>query len=478
MPLRSVLEGKRWIAALISLVIFVLVVVFVLWWRKYDSEIHAYSMIEGEELFLYGPYENEAQNGIPYLVYKTLPKMFPHLFPEGYNTFGFITVAGQELPLGLVKTEYDHIQWVTNNCALCHAGSVRTSQDTKPIIVPGGSSGLSRQRYAAALEAAFLHYEFTPENVVHRIKERDVLTADMEERYRKWIEHLIRRTVDHVDNIGRKRAHRPADGPGRRDAFLLIKELAYQVDQDIGTTDFPPLWQRQLRLNAKGRMVGHWDGIGQNLLGLVIGSAIADGLKPSRVQMEPMKKLTYYLLNLPAPAYPLEIDRSLASRGRQVFEAQCAQCHDPNGSRFNTVIPIEEIQTDASRLHAARRGLLLTLNLFDLFQRYPRPHWQKTNGYRAELLDGVWARAPYLHNGSVPTVYALLRREEERPKFYFRGSNVLDPAKLGFEVGSSSDEQMFFFDTSQPGNQNGGHAYGTDLSETEKSALIEYLKTL
>jgi hypothetical protein len=478
MPLRLFLRGRKWIFMIMSLLILVLVVVLVLWWRKYDSEIQAYSMTEGEELFLYGVYENEEENGIPYLVYKILPEMFPNLFPEGYDNFGFITIPRRELPLGLVKTEYDHIQWVTNNCALCHSESVRTSPDSKPIIVPGGSAGLSRQRYAAALEAAFLHYDFTPENVVHRIQERYVLTADMEQRYRKWIEHLIRRTVDHVDNIGRKRAHRPADGPGRRDALLLIKEIAYQVDWDIGTTDFPPLWQRQSRLNAKGRMVAHWDGIGRNLLGLVIGSAIADGLKPARVQMEPMKKLTYYLLNLPAPAYPLEIDRSLASRGRPVFEARCAQCHEPNGSRFNTVIPIEEIQTDASRLDAARRSLLLTLNLFDLFQRYPRPHWQKTNGYRAELLDGLWARAPYLHNGSVPTISALLHRANERPKSYFRGSNVLDPMQLGFETGSSSDEPLFFFDTSLPGNQNGGHEYGTDLSEAQKSALIEYLKTL
>jgi hypothetical protein len=55
---------------------------------------------------------------------------------------------------------------------------------------------------------------------------------------------------------------------------------------------------------------------------------------------------------------------------------------------------------------------------------------------------------------------------------------VLDPIHLGFEIGSSSDEPLFFFDTSLPGNQNGGHEYGTDLSEAEKSALIEYLKTL
>jgi len=313
---------------------------------------------------------------------------------------------------------------------------------------------------------------------VQKLKVRYGLTGDAEPRYRKWIGHVIRRTVEHVDKAGRKRFYRPVDGPGRRDAFLLIKELAYQVDRDIGTTDFPPLWQRQLRLNAQGRMVGHWDGIGQNLLGLVIGSAIADGVRPARVQMEPMKKLTYYLLNLPAPAYPLEIDQSLAPRGRQIFEARCGQCHDPKGARFNTVVPIEEIQTDPARLHAARRRLLLTLNLFDRLQRYPRPHWQKTNGYRAEALDGLWARAPYLHNGSVPTIFDLLSRAAERPNFYFRGSNVLDPAKLGFETQGNADGPLFSFDTSQPGNRNGGHEYGTDLSEEEKRALIEFLKTL
>ena len=194
--------------------------------------------------------------------------------------------------------------------------------------------------------------------------------------------------------------------------------------------------------------------------------------------MEPSKILAYYLMNLPAPTYPLEIDQSLIPRGKRTFEAKCAECHGPDGARINTVIPIDEIRTDDSRLKAVRRSLLWMLNVFDFFQRYPGAHWRKTDGYRAEVLDGIWARAPYLHNGSVPTVYDLLSEVEQRPRVFFRGSNRIDPIKLGFDNGGSSDRGLFRFDVSLLGNANVGHEYGTDLSEEEKNALIEHLKTL
>ena len=97
--------------------------------------------------------------------------------------------------------------------------------------------------------------------------------------------------------------------------------------------------------------------------------------------------------------------------------------------------------------------------------------------YAARPLYGIWAAAPYLHNGSVPTLYDLLLRPEQRPRTFVLGSRKYDPVKLGFVVDTACDRQDCLVDTTRPGNENGGHLGGTDLAEPDRMALLEYLKT-
>ena len=97
--------------------------------------------------------------------------------------------------------------------------------------------------------------------------------------------------------------------------------------------------------------------------------------------------------------------------------------------------------------------------------------------YRARPLNGFWATAPYLHNGSVPDLVELLKPAAERPATFYVGNWEFDPERLGFEW-ASPFPGAFAFDTSLPGNSNAGHDYGTDLSAEDQRALIEYLKTL
>lgn len=94
--------------------------------------------------------------------------------------------------------------------------------------------------------------------------------------------------------------------------------------------------------------------------------------------------------------------------------------------------------------------------------------------YKARPLNGIWATAPYLHNGSVPTLWALLQPVGQRPARFFVGSREFDPARVGLV----SDQGPSAFDTRLPGNANGGHLAGTTLPEADKRALLEYLKTL
>jgi|HubBroStandDraft_6_1064221.scaffolds.fasta_scaffold34315_2 hypothetical protein len=97
--------------------------------------------------------------------------------------------------------------------------------------------------------------------------------------------------------------------------------------------------------------------------------------------------------------------------------------------------------------------------------------------YAARPLYGIWAAAPYLHNGSVPTLYDLLLPPEQRAKTFALGVREYDPVKLGFVVVTSCTPQDCLVDTTQTGNGNGGHTWGTDLSEADRTALLEYLKT-
>jgi hypothetical protein len=97
--------------------------------------------------------------------------------------------------------------------------------------------------------------------------------------------------------------------------------------------------------------------------------------------------------------------------------------------------------------------------------------------YAARPLYGIWAAAPYLHNGSVPTLYHLLLPPDQRPKTFALGARDYDPVKLGFVVNANCSPQDCLVDTSETGNGNGGHLWGTDLSESDRMALLEYLKT-
>lgn len=105
--------------------------------------------------------------------------------------------------------------------------------------------------------------------------------------------------------------------------------------------------------------------------------------------------------------------------------------------------------------------------------RPPDKPIRSTQKYWAPSLAGVWARSPYLHNGSVHTMTELLSPPAARAKSFHRGSRAYDPAQMGY-----TDEGAYVLDTTTSGSSNTGHNFGTDLTDTEKGELIEYLKTL
>lgn len=212
-------------------------------------------------------------------------------------------------------------------------------------------------------------------------------------------------------------------------------------------------------------------------------------------ELEPtFRDVQAYLKSLEPPRYPFAIDAVKAGRGRTVFEKSCARCHGtygPDGRYPNKIIALDVIGTDPARARGLSDRLVAHYNASWLGAEYPVSTEKK--GYQAPPLDGLWATAPYLHNGSVPTLHALLD-SESRPRRFTRppstGFEHYDTTNVGWKFREVSADELasiarqsafqarFVVDTSRFGLGNGGHTFGDGLSEDERMDLIEYLKTL
>jgi hypothetical protein len=210
------------------------------------------------------------------------------------------------------------------------------------------------------------------------------------------------------------------------------------------------------------------------------------------------RDIQQYLMNLEPPKYPFPIDRVKSAKGELVFQDHCAKCHGTYGEKWtypNKVIPLDEIGTDPKR-HAGVTidyGVAYSESWFGkekaaLF--VDGKALRATPGYQAPPLDGIWATAPYLHNGSVPTLYGVLN-SKTRPKLFTRSFKTeeadYDKEKVGWKVTELTSpmseklpaiEQRKVYDTNKPGRSNAGHTFGDLLTEEERGQVIEYLKQL
>ena len=204
-----------------------------------------------------------------------------------------------------------------------------------------------------------------------------------------------------------------------------------------------------------------------------------------------------FLLTLEPPKYPFPIDRGLAARGGAIFSENCAKCHGtygPEGKYPSKVVPLDVIGTDRSLAEYTKPEFVKHYAASWFAQEkdpYGKPFpLQTIRGYQAPPLEGVWATAPYFHNGSVPTVYHVLN-SQARPKVFTRSFGTekedYDIDNLGLKVtllnhhldtNTPARERRKIYDTTQPGRGNSGHTFGDALTDPERRAIIEYLKTL
>ena len=449
---------------------------YVLWDNLLRAEPDTY-YASVEDHYMHGAIGLSSGNRVPYWVWKVLPEMFPEKLPGpgGWASLGLIVPEGSDLPVGFAhrKIGYDSVE---ANCALCHTAQFRRTPDSKPELILGGPAhtldleGMQRFLYGCAADP-----RFTPNNILAEINKVHKFGFVESLIYRYLIlpatkEGLLEQKVAYSWQY-----LRPQQGRGRTDTFNPTKINVFHMPDDgtIGTVDLPQVWNQKPRIG----MYLHWDGNNNNITERNYAAAMAIGATPKSVIQSSFTRVTDFLLQLQPMAYPYPIDKASADRGKPIFEQHCAACHAFGAPNTGQVTDIATVGTDRHRLDSFTVGLVDRFHAIDdppfVFNAY-----RKTDGYANVPLDGIWARAPYLHNGSVPNLHALLLPDSQRPTSFYRGYDVYDPAQMGFiSDGPEAGKVGFYVDTNVAGNSNQGHSYGTSLSDKEKQDLIEYMKT-
>jgi hypothetical protein len=306
-----------------------------------------------------------------------------------------------------------------------------------------------------------------------------------------------------------------------------------------GPVSFPHIWGMQftswLQWGANTNSVMERN-VGQSL---GVGAAFDARDFTSTVRVDHLAALETLSYKIEAPRWPEDIfgpiDQDKAAAGKRVFDRTCALCHEtypktPQGLKEYQLFPLHVVGTDpATALNFERlvmapgpsgdlqaqpfgvAAFSIVRNVVNTYyerlnvpkdvqdaweHRDARPEqtfrstmrqtadFPDTQGlkvYRAKTLRGIWATAPFLHNGSVPTLYDLLLPVAQRPKSFKLGSREYDPVKLGYREDGPTPTglQPFTVDTALPGNWNTGHEWWfyPELTDTDRYAVIEFLKT-
>jgi hypothetical protein len=380
-------------------------------------------------------------------------------------------------PVGLFSIQYEGMNVGVLGCVACHSGKAAGQ-----FIIGIGNKNIDVGRIGGD---AFLGQKFwktiTPEvrksEAYKRVEDSAIsFTRELKDPKRGNLTQGLVPT-----SVIRKWFYRMANEP-------------YPESMPRGAVKVPHLFGY-----GEKRKVGQFADAGGNgiLPGWGIAVELAAGQTPENVReyAHRLEPLEAGLGDLLPPKYPFQINLERASRGKLTFEASCAGCHgryerDAEGLPIYLppkVIPWAKVKTDHDRLEQLDEhflGLIRTSPLSDLIQQT-----QNQDSYAAPRLHAVWARFPYLHNGSIPSVSDLLKPAAERTRYFsLRDAGELerfDEDSLGLRVkgrhevrGKPALHSREIYDTTLQGQSNQGHEFQTTLDASAKQDLIEYLKTL
>jgi mono/diheme cytochrome c family protein len=366
------------------------------------------------------------------------------------------------------------VEIVAPNCLACHASRIRGQL----VVGLGAHDGDFTEDASTTAEAV------------------GFLLSDMVEKaeWRKWADRIkaigpytqaITIGSNPADNLGAVLfAHRDQQTLAWSDEALM--ELPPET---VVPVDVPPWW----RMAKKNAMFYAAAGRGDHARIMMTASTLCtDSVAEAQAIDAYFPDVRAYIASIPPPKFAGAVDAGLAEQGRGVFDATCSRCHGTygdGGSYPNLLIALDDVGTDP---HLATGSTQFAERFVDWFNGsfYGEiSRLEPQQGYVAPPLDGVWATAPFLHNGSVPTIAALLE-SSTRPQYWtraFEDSNAYDDAALGWtftalESGQDAEPDQAarkrIYDSSKPGHASTGHTYGDALSAADRVAVIEYLKTL
>jgi len=254
------------------------------------------------------------------------------------------------------------------------------------------------------------------------------------------------------------------------------------LPDEIIPTDVPAWWL----LKKKNAMF--YNGFGRGDFGRFLMASnlltVTDTSEAKEVDSH-FNDVLAYINSIQPPKFPGKVEQALAAEGREVFNASCKKCHGTygeGGEYPNLLIPASIIKTD-SLLYTANYSNPQFIEWFNKSWFTTGDHPAKLvpyRGYIAPPLDGIWITAPYLHNGSVPNLEAVLN-SKIRPTYWQRSfskpSYNYDIPGWNYEVKNAPGDSEVY-NTNQKGYGNYGHHFGDKLSTSERKAVIEYLKTI
>ena len=274
--------------------------------------------------------------------------------------------------------------------------------------------------------------------------------------------------------------------------FEWQEEPIFDVPLGGYTSDVPP-WR-----NVKKKAALYYNGMGRGDFAKMVMQtsvvAIASTEQAKEIHSN-FDDLIAWIYQLEPPTYPQPIDQEAKNRGQVVFEANCTRCHgtyheDPAQESYpNLLVSLEIVGTDP---HYARYS-----NKNPALSRWLNQGWYAQNdaegedslqafpllGYIAPPLDGIWASAPYLHNGSVPNLKSLLK-SSLRPSRWQRDFDLstYDFEQMGWPYTVPNEGEFLgdptVYDTRVEGYSKQGHLFADHLSDEERRDLLEYLKSL
>lgn len=361
------------------------------------------------------------------------------------------------LPMGMHHAAGLFGRGVATDCLFCHAGTVAG----KTIIGLGNS--------AMDLQGLF----------------DDIIPAGARTNGKFRVSY-VRGTIDPVSPAAFLSSFRDAE-------LNLQGQIQLDYFQDVSSD--PPAWW-QLKKKKTRDWTGAVDARTTRLDMITLLNPFNSG-SFVRKQEPVFADIHAFVMSVESPKYPYPIDATKAEQGKAVFADQCASCHGSYGSKWtypNKIVPLAKIGTDPKLAESFSERNVAHINGSWLARETGtdgKPFVvSDTRGYQAPPLDGVWATAPYFHNASAPTVYHVLN-SAARPKVFTRtyggSEDEYDPAQLGWRTtaldrppahDAPGFERRKVYDTTRPGQSNAGHTFGDDLTEAERLAVIEYLKTL